>query len=312
MTNWLLLVLSLPSDNATARTRIWRGLKALGCGTLRDGTWLLPQRADLEAALRHQAEAARLAGGSAWLLTLGSQDEGDRELASLFDREADYAVLDAALQELADEAGDPPEQMKSLRGLRRQFEHLAGIDYFPGTTRQGLAARLDKVGRLVWRRLHPDEPSAAVATIPRLDPAAYRCSLWATRRNLWVDRLASAWLIRRFIDAEARFLWLEHPGACPAGALGFDFDGAAFSHVGERVTFETLLASFGLEGDAALLRLGAVVHALDVGGAAPEAAGLEALLKGLKARIDDDDRLLAEGGRLLDDLYLAFSPTSGA
>jgi hypothetical protein len=100
--------------------------------------------------------------------------------------------------------------------------------------------------------------------------------------------------------------------ALPIYALGFDFDGAPFTHVGERVSFETLLASFGLEGDAALARIGGIVHTLDVGGAAPEAAGFEALLRGLKARIDDDDRLLEEGGRLLDDLYLAFSPTDGA
>ena len=117
------------------------------------------------------------------------------------------------------------------------------------------------------------------------------------------------------IDADARFLWLEHPGDCPDAALGFDFDGAAFTHVGERVSFETLLASFELEGDAALMRIGAIVHSLDVGanfgGMAPEAAGLEALLKGLKIRIDDDDRLLDEGGRLLDDLYAAFAEKNG-
>jgi hypothetical protein len=130
-----------------------------------------------------------------------------------------------------------------------------------------------------------------------------------------VDRLASAWLIRRFIDPQARFLWLGNSADCPDGALGFDFDGAAFTHVhthvGERVTFETLLASFGLEADAALARIGAIVHSLDVGGSAPEAAGLEALLKGLKARITDDDSLLAEGGRLLDDLYAAFAEKNG-
>lgn len=312
MTKWLLLVLSLPSDNATARTRIWRALKSLGCGTLRDGTWLLPDREDLEAALRRQAEQARMAGGGAWLLTLGSQGEGDRDLSALFDRAADYAALETDLQRLSDEAGDPPAQMKALRGLRRQFEHLSGIDYFPTPTRQAVATRLEQVGRLVWSRLNPGEPSARDAAIPRLQRSDYRGRLWATRRNLWVDRLASAWLIRRFIDPDARFRWLARPEDCPADALGFDFDGAAFSHAGERVTFETLLASFDLEGDAALARIGAIVHSLDVGGTAPEAAGLEALLKGLKARVGDDDRLLGEGGQLLDDLYGAFSEMNGA
>jgi hypothetical protein len=312
--NWLLLILSLPSDNATARTRIWRSLKSLGCGTLRDGAWLLPYRDDLETVLRRQAEEARAAGGSAWLLKIGGQGETDRELADLFDRGPDYAALDQALDQLdqlVDSDLDAAYQKKTLRGLRRQFEQLAAIDYFPGSARQASESRLERVVRRVRARLNPGEPSARDARIERLDPAAYRGRLWATRRDLWVDRLASAWLIRRYIDPEARLLWLDHPGDCPDEALGFDFDGAVFTHVGDRVTFETLMASFGLEADAALVRLAAIVHSLDVGGAAPEAAGLEALLKGLKARVTDDDRLLAEGGQILDDLYAAFAEKNG-
>ncbi len=314
---WLLLILSLPNDNATARTRIWRGLKALGCASLRDGVWLLPYRDGLASTLRIQAEEARAAGGSAWLLHVGEQGELDTHLAGLFDRGMDYASLDEALERLADAdpSTDAAAQRKSLRGLRRQFEQLAAIDYFPGVARQASEARLARVVRLVRARLNPGEPSAREAEITPLDPAIYRNRLWATRRNLWVDRLASAWLIRRFIDPPARFLWLGNPVDCPDGALGFDFDGATFTHVhtpvGERVSFETLLANFGLEADAALVRIGAIVHSLDVGGNAPEAAGLEALLKGLKARITDDDSLLAEGGRLLDDLYVAFAEKNG-
>jgi hypothetical protein len=310
--NWLLLILPLPSDNATARTRLWRSLKALGCGTLRDGAWLLPRRDDLEIQLRRLAEEARAERGIAWLLEMGEQAETHGALVDLFDRGADYAGIDQALERLAASEADTAEQKKTLRALRRQFEQLAGIDYFPGQARQDCAARLERVAKLVRARLHPGEPSALDAAIPRREPAAYRGRRWATRRDLWVDRLASAWLIRRHIDPKARFLWFDASGAPPANALGFDFDGADFTHVGERVTFETLLASFGLEGDAALARIAAIVHSLDVGGKAPEAAGFEALLKGLKARIDDDDRLLDEGGRLLDDLYLAFSEKNGA
>ncbi len=305
--DWLLLTLSLPADNATARTRIWRTLRAQGCATLRDGAWLLPRRDDAAAVLRHQAEEARVAGGSAWLLVLGSQGEQDRDLVGLFDRAADYGVLDAELDRIAAMVGDAAGQMKVLRGLRRQYEHIAAIDYFPGGARQASAERLDRTTRLVRSRLNPGEPGARPASVMRLDRSEYRKQRWATRRNLWVDRLAAAWLIRRFIDPEARFLWLERPEDCPADALGFDFDGAVFSHEGDRVTCETLLACFGLESDMALARIAAIVHSLDVGGNAPEAAGFAALLRGLKIRIDDDDRLLAEGGRLLDDLYSAFS-----
>lgn len=310
--NWLLLILSLPSDNATARTRIWRTLKAQGCATLRDGAWLLPRRDDLAALLGQQAEEARAAGGSAWLLTLGPQGETDAEMAGLFERSADYASLNAELDRLTQATDEGGSALRALRALRRQFEQISAIDYFPGALRKTTAEHLESVARLVRARLNPHEPSPGAAPIPRLDAGGFQGRRWATRRNLWVDRLASAWLIQRHIDPEARFLWLDHPEDCPTDALGFDFDGADFSHVGERVSFETLLASFGLEGDAALMRIAAIVHSLDVGGSAPEAAGFEALLKGLKARIDDDDRLLAEGGRLLDDLYLAFSSANGA
>jgi hypothetical protein len=143
--------------------------------------------------------------------------------------------------------------------------------------------------------------------VPRLDAAKYRGRPWATRRRLWVDRVASAWLIRRFIDPEARFRWLAKPSECPQSALGFDFDGATFTHVGDRVTFETLLAGFALDGDPALVRLGSMVHTLDVGGEhVPEAAGFEAVMAGARERLADDDALLLEMTAVLDSLYLHF------
>jgi hypothetical protein len=121
-----------------------------------------------------------------------------------------------------------------------------------------------------------------------------------------VDRLASAWLIRRFIDPQARFLWLASPADCPKRAVGFDFDGATFTHVGARVTFETLLAAFDLE-TSSLQRLGMIVHALDAGGIRPpEAAGVERVLAGMREAIDDDDQLLQAAAGVFEGLYFAF------
>ncbi|MGA8881882.1 MAG: chromate resistance protein ChrB domain-containing protein, partial [Azonexus sp.] len=138
----------------------------------------------------------------------------------------------------------------------------------------------------------------------------FQSRLWATRRRPRVDRLASAWLIRRFIDANARFLWLGKPADCPAEALGFDFDGAAFSHAGERVTFETLLASFGLEANPVLARIARIVHFLDVGGLpVAEAAGLEMLLAGMRASIADDDALLDAASAAFDYFSSALKET---
>jgi hypothetical protein len=130
---------------------------------------------------------------------------------------------------------------------------------------------------------------------------------WVTRANVKVDRIASAWLIRRFIDPDARFLWLETPQDCPVDAIGFDFDGATFTHTDHRVTFEVLLTSFDLAADPALTRLGVLVHSLDVGGVpVPEAAGFEAILIGMRASGADDDQILTAMTSVLNALYSAF------
>ncbi|MBI5785355.1 MAG: chromate resistance protein [Rhodocyclales bacterium] len=156
------------------------------------------------------------------------------------------------------------------------------------------------------------EPRAGTAEIRRLAAADFSGRTWATRKHLWVDRMASAWLIRRFIDRKAKFLWLDNPKKCPKGALGFDFDGATFTHVGSRVSFEVLAATFGLDADPAIARIATIVHYLDVGGeAVAEAAGIEAVLTGLRAAASDDDILLAEASRVFDGLYHAYRKESG-
>jgi hypothetical protein len=145
--------------------------------------------------------------------------------------------------------------------------------------------------------------------IPRLDPRKFKGKRWATRARPWVDRLACAWLIRRFIDTQARFVWLADPaGSTPAprGTLGFDYDGARFTHVGARVSFEVLAASFGLDADPRLQRIARAVHFLDIGGIpVPEAAGLEAVLAGLREVHADDDQLTLAAAAVFDALHAA-------
>jgi hypothetical protein len=307
--NWLVLILSLPSENATARTRLWRAQRATGAAALRDGVWLLPDRPDLEAGLSSQVEDVRNAAGSAWVLRVRGDASQDAAFMALFGRDADYAELASSLNAL-DPAGELESLRRGLRQARKRFEALSQIDFFPGPGRGALESNLHRLEVHLRERLRHGEPGFAAGVPESLDPANFQGHLWATRRNLWVDRLASAWLIRRFIDRRARFLWLADASACPADAHGFDFDGARFTHLGRRVTFETLLATFGLEGHPALMRLGRVIHALDAAGNAPEAAGLEMLLKGIKARAPEDDDFLEAGGRLLDDLHAAFAASS--
>ena len=146
----------------------------------------------------------------------------------------------------------------------------------------------------------------------RSDALDFQGKLWATRERPWVDRLACGWLIRRFIDNEARFVWLKAQAKCPKNALGFDFDGARFSHTPNRVSFETLLASFGLESPP-LQRLGLLVHGLDIGGVLPpEAAGVERVLAGMREAITDDDQLLHVAATVFEGLYTAFAIEAAA
>jgi hypothetical protein len=227
----------------------------------------------------------------------------------LFDRSEQYAELRAAWKRSHRTLSSlPPAELARLkRRLQRDIDAVRSIDFFPSESGVEAEAAWLEFGKRIDTFLSPDEPHEASGRVPRLDAGKYRGRTWATRRRLWVDRVASAWLIRRFIDHEATFRWLAKPSECPKSALGFDFDGATFTHVGDRVTFQTLLASFGLAGDPALVRLGSMVHTLDVGGEQiPEATGFEAVMAGARERLADDDALLAEMSNVLDSLYAHF------
>ncbi|MDL1863451.1 chromate resistance protein [Betaproteobacteria bacterium PRO7] len=309
--SWLLFIVSLPTSSATARMRIWRALKSLGCAALRDGAYLVPGNEARERALRELGEDCAREGGVSWLMAVVARSaEEDRSYRGLFDRSDEYAELrrswkeaNRGLQALA-----LPDLARLQRKLQRDYEAVRATDFFPTEASAETEAAWIDLNNRIGRLLSPDEPHETRGGIARLDPSGYRGRVWATRRRLWVDRVASAWLIRRFIDPQARFRWLARPADCPKSALGFDFDGATFTHVGDRVTFQTLAASFGLDEDPALVRLGTLVHHLDVGGEpVPEASGFEAVMAGARERLDDDDALLAEMTTVLDSLYAHFA-----
>ena len=272
-----------------------------GVVRLAEGRWpeeLSLRQAPLELLAGLVIGALMLTAVVAGLYLLGGRDDVQHgHLVSLFDRSEDYAGLLAAIG--AVNGGEA----KALRAVRREFSALSAIDYFPGEARRQVEEALVAIESAA-----SGEPGNGPGKIQRLTAADFQGRTWATRKHLWVDRMASAWLIRRFIDRAARFLWLEKPEDCPPEALGFDFDGAAFTHVGQRVTFEVLLASFGLESDPALMKLAGLVHYLDAGGLPlAEAAGLELVLGGLRASQPDDDALLAAAGGIFDGIYMNFN-----
>jgi hypothetical protein len=307
--SWLVFIMSQPGKSTTPRIRLWRLLKGLGAAVLRDGVYLLPHCETLRQALEAQVQGVQTLGGAAYLLTVQPVTTTDAHFRALFDRSEEYATLTTTLAHLHTTLAETTEAQarRVLQQVRREREAIVAIDYFPGPACTQSAQALAAAEAAVTRHFSPDEPQPLHARIQPLERTAYRGKQWATRQRIWVDRVASAWLIRRFIDPDACFLWLQTPQDCPANAIGFDFDGAAFTHTGNRVTFEVLVASFDLATDPALTRLGALVHALDVGGVSvPEGAGFEAILTGVRVSSTDDEQVLTAMTPVLNALYTTF------
>jgi hypothetical protein len=311
---WLMLVNSVSGENKTARQRIWRALKASGAAALRDGVYVLPKSDAARAVFAEQVDEVVAIGGSAHILSFAGEDEAQqRELIKLFGRDAEYAELFGRLEGFKTDVAKLSEvdARRELATLRRDVVALTAIDFFPGPSRHQIESVLVDAEAALNTRFSSDEPHAAKGTIPKREKSRYRARTWATRQRPWVDRVASAWLIRRFIDPKAKFLWLKKTKDCPKTALGFDFDGAEFTHIGARVTFEVLVAGFGLDKDRALARVGALVHYLDVGGIpVPEAAGFAAIMAGARAQQANDDKLLQMMGTVLDSLYAGYAEPS--
>jgi hypothetical protein len=311
MTAFVALLTSLPTGNSTIRMRLWRSLKTTGCAALRDGVYVLPQAAPQASALAEAESVVRTAGGFAMTAELSLRTPAQSEYVhKLFDRSEDYGELvarigaaRASLRLLGKRKADTLVQR-----LRRSFEDLVAIDFYPGPAHAQATDALSVLDGEMQRAFSVGEPHSAKGKLRRLDPARYRNRVWATRKDLWVDRLASAWLIQRFIDKDAKFVWVERPRDRPKGAIGFDFDGATFTHVESRITFETLLTCFGLDHDPALTSLGNAVHFLDIGGIpVADARGLETILKGVKGKTNSDDETLVEASKVFDLFYAAYA-----
>lgn len=314
---WSTLIMTLPTQPNAVRLRIWRNLKALGCAALRDGAYLLPE----EHAGRFAPIAAEVRehGGTAMVLTLTANDNTQRqEIEALFDRTDAFTQWRNTATALQDELAQltETEARRRLRSITDALQALHRIDYYPGSVAAQADADLASLRQVLDACFSRGEPAPLPAHgIARLHTDQFQNQRWATRARPWVDRLACAWLIRRFIDPGARFVWLADPASPPADVLGFDFDGARFTHVGALVTFEVLIASFGLEADPPLQRLARAVHYLDTGGMpVPEAAGLEAVLAGLREVHAEDDALTQAAAQVFDALYAVPSthPTSPA
>jgi hypothetical protein len=311
---WLTLLLSLPATPSRHRVAAWRRLRRLGAVNLRGAAWILPESAETTELFQWLSQEVQTVGGEATLLRVDAiETMSEEQVAQLFHkaRAADYQTLMQGCRDLlaqidrqrSGRTSIEPVKAK-LAELKRELDRIASIDY--------LKSPFGPKAQALWE--------SAAARLRRLEvrPAAGRSrrhaaqpppgSTWVTRPRPHIDRIASAWLIKRFVDDQARFAFADAADA-PKKGIPYDILGVEFGHHGEDCTFETLLKRFGLK-DRRLKALAEIVHEADLHDGKftrPEATGVDLAIKGLAATHHDDQELLERGMAMFDGLYRALS-----
>lgn len=316
---WLLLIHQIPPKPDYLRVKISRRLQRTGAVAIKNSVYVLPRRAETREDFQWVVREIREGGGDA-LIAEAAIVEGlsDDEVRALFDgaRDDNYAELVADARALRKELGAKTPAGTAARRrqleqevarLRRRFVSVTAIDFFGAPKRAAAAALLDELQRAL-------APARGDIRSSSAEPAGqFRGRTWVTRSGVHVDRIASAWLIRRFIDPEARFRFVDpERHAHRDGELRFDMFEAEFTHQGDACTFE-MLASLFVPDDAALREIGEIVHDVDCKDGKfqrEEAAGLRRMIAGIAAAHRDDEVRLTRGAALFDDLYAAFAPGS--
>ena len=308
---WLVLVFTFRGQGAsTARVGAWRRLKRFGAVSPRHGLWVLPSRAECLEAAQWLSREVEHKGGEALVMTVSEFDGlDDAGLVALF-REAAATRYRTLLDRIAEAdqraaEGDTHASRTAIARLEEEAADVRRTDYFDAPDGQAASAAL----RALRERLMPadDAPS-----IPPREIGAYRGRTWVTRPRPYVDRLACAWLIRRFIDADAEIRYRDR---ARGGEVAFDMPGGEFEHVGPLCTFEVMVQVFAVES-AGIEEIAGIVHEIDLRDgrtARPETAGVEAILAGWLAAGMADADLEAAGRMLFDGLQsrLAAEATAG-
>jgi hypothetical protein len=298
-------VAQLPTEDPAARMRVLRTLESLGATVMREGAYLLPHSGANRQSLEALAEYIVKSAGSAHVLNvIAASPAQTRFFTWLFDRSERYRELVKTIESLSVGYGhsDPGAISRVLHKQRREFDSIAALDFFPTEARESARKSLAEAEEAVRKLVFPDQTRATLKANETLQRRK-----WVTRKPLWADRLACAWLIRRFVDPEATIGWLDKGEAVPADAIGFGFDGAHFTNSEARVTYEEMLSRLDLARNAALGRIASIVHFLEVRGTpVPEALGVQTLLQGALRRAQGENELLAEAEKTFDLLYEAY------
>ena len=301
---WLLLVHQLPPKPDYLRVKIGRRLQRIGALPIKNTVYVLPSTAQTREDLAWTLREIRESGGDAQLFESRIVDGlTDGELQQRFQsaREDDYAPLlkrARALAARAKRGRNRDEVARALAKLRDEIEGIRAIDFFDAPAGQTATALVDAATRALDGDGSGETP-----------PLQYRGRIWVTRTGVHVDRMASAWLIRRFIDAEAAFRFAKTKGDGPRGdEVGFDLFDAEFTHAGDRCTFEVLLDRFRL-GDRALRAIAEVVHDIDLKDGRfgrAETAGIATVIQGICLAQRDDEERVRRGADVFEGLYVFY------
>lgn len=311
---WLLLIHQVPPKPDYLRVKVRRRLQQIGAVAVKSTVYALPRSEpsleDFEWVLREIVEAggqgaiceARFVGGLS-----------DVEIEGLFraERSAEYLAITSEASALLGETGVRREAIEAaLARLRKRQEQAKGLDFFGAQEASSAEESLRSLERRLAGREHEGERRTE-----RSESARPRGRTWVTRKGVYVDRIASAWLIRRFIDPRARFEFVPGRVHRPArGELRFDMFEGEYTHEGDRCTFEVLLERFGIR-DPALRAIAEIVHDLDVKDgkfSRPETAGIEQVIQGIAMAHEDDATRIERGSSVLDDLHVFLSKKKAA
>jgi hypothetical protein len=309
---WLLLIHQIPPKPAYLRVKIGRHLQRIGAVAIKNSVYALPRDDETQEDLQWVLREIVKGGGDASILEARFIDGlSDEQVLALFQsaREADYRdLVDEARQVAASlpKRGPPPENRRNevanqIARLRQRLSELVEIDFFGAPGREIAEGLVSGMEARMKPSMESREP--AKATVER---AEYRGRTWVTRAGIKVDRMASAWLIKKLIDPQARFKFVPAKGYEPRkGEVRFDMFEAEFTHDGDLCTFEVLLDRFGLD-EPALRAIAEIVHDVDVKDAKygrEEAPGVGQVVAGIAAAHPDDEARLERGSALFEDLY---------
>jgi hypothetical protein len=316
---WLFLVHQVQTPNSRERVKVWRLTKKVGAALYRNSVYVLPYRKERLEDFQWLCQQIRDSQGEASVfISEADSREEDHQLRGLFAqlRDKEFAAVESQAMQLMERVNRPQEQLpfteiqkKKLRKeydqLQSEFNEIQRIDFFPGDASKSAHAVMQKISKLL-DSLEPETP--AVTSLKHYNTKSYQGKVWATREHIHIDRLCSAWLIKRFIDPKARFIFVDE-SAIPDNAVPFDIFGKEFSHHGDDCTFETLLHVFQLR-DPSLASIAEIVHDIDIKDGKfrrPEAAGVDAIVRALSDSMKDDHKTIELGTIVLNALYDQFS-----